>query len=267
MGQLRRLARTCGLAVATRRALGVCHAYPAAACVPGRVRSGAGLADSRDGSDQRRPPSLRPGLEHSPLGMYPRSAQAIFTEAAQFAAKGAGGGRGRAESSLWLAKSLSTTLEVGESPTGSQGELESESPGQGKGVGSSNRAASHTKHKALNKVAARILQGFEEREMKALVDRVGKFDDFKAGDILALKLIIPENRRKVASFKGICIARRNRGLGSSFTLRNVFNGMPIERQFPLYSPHLLEVKKVGSRRVRRAKLYYLRNLPNKFSTV
>jgi ribosomal protein L19 len=59
--------------------------------------------------------------------------------------------------------------------------------------------------------------------------------------------------------QGICIAKRNRSVRSSFTLRNIFGGSGgIERTFPLYSPHITEMKVLESRRVRRAKLYYLR---------
>lgn len=68
-------------------------------------------------------------------------------------------------------------------------------------------------------------------------------------------------------FVGICIARRNNGLGSTFTLRNVLNGMGVEMMFELYSPTLREVKVLKLERRRRAKLYYLRDKPLKFSTV
>lgn len=68
-------------------------------------------------------------------------------------------------------------------------------------------------------------------------------------------------------FVGICIAKRNRGLGSTFILRNVINGFPVEMTFELFSPKLIEIKVLKLERRRRAKLYYLRDKPLKYSTV
>ena len=79
--------------------------------------------------------------------------------------------------------------------------------------------------------------------------------------------MVPENKRRPAEFKGLCIARRNRGLGSSFTLRAVLNNHAVERMFPLYSPHILDMEVTERRKVARAKLYYLRNKPLKMSRV
>jgi large subunit ribosomal protein L19 len=78
---------------------------------------------------------------------------------------------------------------------------------------------------------------------------------------------VPENKRRVVEFKGLCIARRNRGLGSNFTLRAVLNNHAVERIFPLYSPHILEMEVTERRKVARSKLYYLRRKPLKFSRV
>ena len=78
---------------------------------------------------------------------------------------------------------------------------------------------------------------------------------------------MPENKRRPAEFKGLCIARRNRGLGSNFTLRAVINNHAVERMFPLYSPHIREMEVTERRKAARAKLYYLRRKPLKFSRV
>lgn len=64
--------------------------------------------------------------------------------------------------------------------------------------------------------------------------------------------VVPENRRRPATFRGLCIARKNRGLGSSFTLRNVFDDVAIERSFPTYSPHLTSLKIIERRKARSA---------------
>ena len=56
---------------------------------------------------------------------------------------------------------------------------------------------------------------------------------FRPGDVVHVKLAVPENKRRGAEFRGLCIARRNRGLGSSFTLRSVLGNYAVERSFPL----------------------------------
>ncbi|PRW56055.1 50S ribosomal L19- chloroplastic [Chlorella sorokiniana] len=114
------------------------------------------------------------------------------------------------------------------------------------------------KRKTLPKRMQHLLTTLElerEAEFSAALQR----PDFGPGDVIELKLAVPENKRRVTVFKGICIAKRNRSVRSSFTLRNIFGGSGgIERTFPLYSPHITEMKVLESRRVRRAKLYYLR---------
>lgn len=98
----------------------------------------------------------------------------------------------------------------------------------------------------------------KEQEAKAAAEKA--FPQFRAGDVLELKLAIPENKRRVSTFKGICIAKKNRGWRTSFTIRNsIGTSGGIERTFPLYCPTLLELKVLESRKVRRSKLYYLRD--------
>lgn len=79
--------------------------------------------------------------------------------------------------------------------------------------------------------------------------------------MLEVQLAVPENKARPASFRGLVLARRNRGIGSSFLLRSVVNNYVVERAFPLYSPHVLGVKVLERRRAARAKLFYLRNKP------
>mmetsp|Transcript_14159 Transcript_14159/g.35795 ORF Transcript_14159/g.35795 Transcript_14159/m.35795 type:complete len:130 (+) Transcript_14159:414-803(+) len=125
---------------------------------------------------------------------------------------------------------------------------------------------SHTlkKQKILTKKGAHIVQLIEQERVKEATERID-IPDFKAGDILQVKMTVPENRRRTAKYKGICIARRNRGVGSSFTIRNVINGRGFEIQIPLYSPLIQEIQVVDSKKVRRGKLYYLRDKALKFS--
>ena len=88
-----------------------------------------------------------------------------------------------------------------------------------------------------------------------------KIPNFRAGDTVTVQVKVKEgNRERLQAYEGIVIARRNRGLNSSFTVRKVSHGEGVRRVFQLYSPliTLIQVKRRGD--VRRAKLYYLRRL-------
>src|SRR5512144_1382884 len=82
---------------------------------------------------------------------------------------------------------------------------------------------------------------------------------FAPGDTLKVKVKVVEGtRERVQAFEGVCIARRTRGLNSSFTVRKISYGEGVERVFPLYSPSVAGIEVVRRGDVRRAKLYYLR---------
>jgi len=88
-----------------------------------------------------------------------------------------------------------------------------------------------------------------------------KVPDFSPGDTVVVKVRVKEgSRERLQSFEGVVIAKRNRGLNSSFTVRKVSHGEGVERVFQTYSPQLdeIEIRRRGD--VRRAKLYYLRDL-------
>ncbi len=88
--------------------------------------------------------------------------------------------------------------------------------------------------------------------------------DFGPGDTLRVKLKVVEgSSERIQVFEGVCIARKNAGLSSSFTLRKISYGEGVERIFPLYSPRISDIEVVRRGRVRRAKLYYLRQLTGK----
>src|SRR3712207_3252092 len=92
--------------------------------------------------------------------------------------------------------------------------------------------------------------------------------DFKAGDTLRVNVkVIEGNRERVQAFEGICIARRNRGINSAFTVRKISYGEGVERVFPLYSPRIDSIEVVRRGRVRRAKLYYLRGRTGKAARI
>ncbi len=87
---------------------------------------------------------------------------------------------------------------------------------------------------------------------------------FKSGDTITVTYkIIEGNKERLQSFRGVVIQIKGHGLTKMFTIRKVSNGVGVERIFPLYSPHIdnIEVNKVGV--VRRARIYYLRNLTGK----
>ena len=87
-----------------------------------------------------------------------------------------------------------------------------------------------------------------------------KHPDFSPGDIVKVGVRITEGKRdRIQYFEGVCIAKKSRDINSSFTVRKISFGEGVERTFALYSPIVDTIKVVRSGKVRRAKLYYLRN--------
>ena len=92
--------------------------------------------------------------------------------------------------------------------------------------------------------------------------------DFRPGDTLRVNVKVIEGKReRVQAFEGVCIARRNRGINSAFTVRKISYGEGVERVFPLYSPRIDSIEVVRRGRVRRAKLYYLRGRTGKSARI
>ncbi len=112
-----------------------------------------------------------------------------------------------------------------------------------------------------------IIQILEQEEIKRLTE--GKeIPDFGPGDTVVVNVNVVEgSRKRVQAYEGVVIGRRNRGLNSSFTVRKISSGEAVERTFQLYSPQIasIEVKRRG--RVRRAKLYYLRERSGKSARI
>ena len=101
-----------------------------------------------------------------------------------------------------------------------------------------------------------LIKTIEQEEIKRLAKQI---PDFEPGDTVLVNVNVVEGERKrVQAFEGMVIAKRNRGLNSSFIVRKVSSGEGVERTFQTYSPLIasIEVKRKGD--VRRAKLYYLR---------
>ena len=105
-----------------------------------------------------------------------------------------------------------------------------------------------------------IIENIEKEQMEKLTE--GKnLPKFKAGDTLKVHTKVKEGEReRIQVYEGVCIARKNDGINSSFTVRKISFGEGVERVFPLYSPNVakIEVSRIG--KVRRSKLYFLRAL-------
>jgi len=91
---------------------------------------------------------------------------------------------------------------------------------------------------------------------------------FKAGDTLRVHVKIVEgDKQRIQVFQGVCLKRRNRGVGSSFTVRKVSDGIAVERVFSLHAPTIDKIEVMSVGRVRRAKIYYLRKLYGKAARI
>src|SRR6266404_3308776 len=97
------------------------------------------------------------------------------------------------------------------------------------------------------------------------IAKVGaKMPEFGPGDTLRVNVkVIEGTRERVQAFEGVCIARKNAGVNSNFTVRKISYGEGVERVFPLHSPRITAIEVIRKGKVRRAKLYYLRGLTGK----
>lgn len=103
-----------------------------------------------------------------------------------------------------------------------------------------------------------------EAEQLAKLAAERPIPEFGPGDTVRVNVKVVEGtRERIQAFEGVCIARKNRGLNSSFTVRKISYGEGVERVFPLYSPQIAAIDVVRRGDVRRAKLYYLRGRTGK----
>lgn len=112
-----------------------------------------------------------------------------------------------------------------------------------------------------------LLQIFEEQQKSKLIE--GKrYDKFSYGDTIRVNVKIVEGTtERIQAFEGVCIAIRTRGLHSSFVVRKISHDQGVERRFPLYSPRIDSIVTVKRGIVRRAKLYYMRELRGKAARI
>lgn len=107
-----------------------------------------------------------------------------------------------------------------------------------------------------------------EAEQIARFNESKKIPEFRPGDTLRVGVKVVEgDRTRVQAYEGVCIARSNKGMGSSFTVRKISFGEGVERVFPLYSPNIDSIDVVRKGVVRRAKLYYLRGRRGKSARI
>lgn len=91
--------------------------------------------------------------------------------------------------------------------------------------------------------------------------------EFKTGDTVNVHVRVVEgDKERIQQFQGVVIARRGAGINSTFTVRKISDGVGVERIFPLHSPRIAKIERMKEGRVRRAKLYYLRELAAKAVT-
>ncbi|MDD3287829.1 MAG: 50S ribosomal protein L19 [Alphaproteobacteria bacterium] len=110
-----------------------------------------------------------------------------------------------------------------------------------------------------------LLQKFEQKQLEKMnVTR----PDFAPGDTVRINVKVVEGtRERIQAYEGVCIARKNAGINSSFTVRKISYGEGVERLFPLHSPRVASIDVVRHGAVRRSKLYYLRGLRGKSARI
>jgi large subunit ribosomal protein L19 len=112
-----------------------------------------------------------------------------------------------------------------------------------------------------------LLQELEAEQVGKLVGE-RPVPPFQPGDTVRVRVRVVEGEReRVQAFEGVCIARKNAGINSNFTLRKISYGEGVERIFPLYSPRISAIEVVRRGAVRRAKLYYLRSRRGKSARI
>lgn len=112
-----------------------------------------------------------------------------------------------------------------------------------------------------------LIEQIEAEQIKTLTEQRG-VPEFQPGDTVRVNVKVVEgNRERVQAYEGVCIARKNAGINSNFTVRKISYGEGVERVFPLYSPRIDGIQVVRRGRVRRAKLYYLRDRRGKSARI
>ena len=111
------------------------------------------------------------------------------------------------------------------------------------------------------------IEDIEKAHLKSLQGKK-KLPEFDAGDTIKVNVRILEGKRvRTQAFEGVCISKKSRGISSSFTVRKISFGEGVERVFQLFSPNLDSIEIIRSGKVRKAKLYYLRDRKGKSARI
>ncbi|XP_060207428.1 large ribosomal subunit protein bL19cy-like [Lycium barbarum] len=110
------------------------------------------------------------------------------------------------------------------------------------------------------------IMGILNKQAIEASDTVRPTPDIRTGDVVEIKLEVPENRKRLSIYKGIVISKQNAGIHTTIRVRRIIAGIGVEIVFPVYSPNIKELKVVKHRKVRRARLYYLRDKLPRLST-
>ena len=133
--------------------------------------------------------------------------------------------------------------------------------------GASQAPPSGARHERRRLKTMNLIETLEREAIDALTE-MRAIPEFRPGDTLRVGVKVVEGERtRVQNFEGVCIARSNKGVGSSFTVRKISFGEGVERVFPLYSPTIDSIEVVRRGAVRRAKLYYLRGRTGKSARI
>ncbi|KAG9144342.1 hypothetical protein Leryth_022332 [Lithospermum erythrorhizon] len=97
-------------------------------------------------------------------------------------------------------------------------------------------------------------------------DEIRRTPDIRVGDVVQIKLEVPENKRRLSVYKGIVMSKQNAGIHTTIRIRRIIAGIGVEIVFPVYSPNIKELQVLSHRKVRRARLYYLRDKLPRLST-
>ncbi len=113
----------------------------------------------------------------------------------------------------------------------------------------------------------KTIEDINQQSVKKILSEK-KIPDFFPGDVIKVGVRITEGKKdRIQYFEGVCIAKKSRDLNSSFTVRKISFGEGVERTFPLYGPVIDSIKVIRSGKVRRAKLYYLRDRTGKSARI
>ena len=118
-----------------------------------------------------------------------------------------------------------------------------------------------------NQIFMKNIEDINRENLKKIISKK-KYNEFFVGDVIKVGVRIAEGKReRIQFFEGVCIAKKNRSINSSFTVRKISFGEGVERTFALYSPIVGSIKVVRSGKVNKAKLYYLRDRKGKSARI